>query len=568
MADRHHDGGPDHSAGLPPVGDPPQPAPAAATYTQSRMSELAGDARPTVLVVEDDPAHQVLLEAQLADPRWQVVVVGDLDRARAVLRAREVNIVVLDRFLGGEDAIGLIEQLRSRRRTQLVPVIILSGTTDLESRLSGLDAGALDYVDKSAPAAEVRARVAAHVARSVLARTARARERRERDELIDASVTLARSDSSTAYLRALTNRAAAIAGLDLGVVLTTPGPGRPAQLSMASLTRPDGDDAPMLRAVAAVADPIVAAATGTVGGVVLPPALVPEGTSWAWADTLGGGADDVLLIAGRTPPADPEATARRVADLSALAADGLATRRQREAVLARGDRLLHQALHGQGITSVFHRIVPTDGRPTVGYEALARFSDATNPERRFRAAAALGRGVDLELAAMAVHIQEATALPGDRWLALNASPSALMDDRLGAVLADAVRPIVLELTEHDPVEDYDVLRRRLRRLPGAPRLSVDDAGSGYACMSHVLSLMPAFVKLDRLWIKGIAEDGARQALVGGLRGFAAEIGADLIAEGVEDAADLEAVTALGVPLVQGFHSGPPSAAGALTALTL
>ena len=91
------------------------------------------------------------------------------------------------------------------------------------------------------------------------------------------------------------------------------------------------------------------------------------------------------------------------------------------------------------------------------------------------------------------------------------------------------------------------------------KLSVDDAGSGFASLRHVLALEPNYIKLDRTWVKGVQSDRARQALLAGLHHFASETGCPLIAEGVETEAELETLRKLDVELGQGFYLGRPTA---------
>lgn len=212
---------------------------------------------------------------------------------------------------------------------------------------------------------------------------------------------------------------------------------------------------------------------------------------------------------------------------------------------------------------VFHEVVPVGGGPAVGYEALTRFVDGTDPQEGFRSADRRGWGVDLELHAIGAQLRAARDLPPDRWVAVNVSPRAVADARLADLLERVERPVVLEVTEHHPIDDYDAICRHVAALPGPPRVSIDDAGSGYASLAHVLALRPSFVKLDRSWITGIAGDLALQALVAGVRGFVTAIGAQLIAEGVETDADHAELAELGVDLVQGYLISRPARAEAL-----
>jgi EAL domain-containing protein (putative c-di-GMP-specific phosphodiesterase class I) len=88
-------------------------------------------------------------------------------------------------------------------------------------------------------------------------------------------------------------------------------------------------------------------------------------------------------------------------------------------------------------------------------------------------------------------------------------------------------------------------------------LAVDDAGAGFSSLRHIVELAPAMVKLDRSLVAGIAEDGAREAVVTGMVRFAESAGHVLLAEGVETRAELAALRRLGVQLGQGYLLGRP-----------
>ena len=88
-------------------------------------------------------------------------------------------------------------------------------------------------------------------------------------------------------------------------------------------------------------------------------------------------------------------------------------------------------------------------------------------------------------------------------------------------------------------------------------LAVDDAGAGYASLSHILNLRPDFVKLDRELIVGVDHDEAKMALVEMFGHFAGRVDAWLLAEGVQTVAELASLTRLNVPLAQGYFLGRP-----------
>jgi len=116
---------------------------------------------------------------------------------------------------------------------------------------------------------------------------------------------------------------------------------------------------------------------------------------------------------------------------------------------------------------------------------------------------------------------------------------------------------VIEVTEHEPIDDYEAVRASISALGPDVRVAVDDAGAGIANFGHIVELRPDYVKLDASLIRGIDGDPTRQALVVGLRHFARSLGHDVIAEGVETEAELQTLRSLGVRLAQGYLLGRP-----------
>ena len=82
-------------------------------------------------------------------------------------------------------------------------------------------------------------------------------------------------------------------------------------------------------------------------------------------------------------------------------------------------------------------------------------------------------------------------------------------------------------------------------------LSVDDAGSGYSGLAHLLRLTPDVIKLDRELITGIEGNAAKRALASGLVVFATSISSVMVAEGVETEAEAACAAGLGIALAQG-----------------
>lgn len=197
----------------------------------------------------------------------------------------------------------------------------------------------------------------------------------------------------------------------------------------------------------------------------------------------------------------------------------------------------------------------------VGFEALARFRTEPYqaPHLWFEEAERAGLGEALELLAVREALKGMPALPDGCYLSLNVSPNALLSGEILDLLLDCpARSVVLEITEHARIADYDAFLAALAPLREyGIRIAVDDAGAGYASFQHILELRADIIKLDISLIRNIHADTARRALAAALIKFAEVTGTKVIAEGVETETELAELRRLGVEKVQGFYIGRP-----------
>ena len=222
---------------------------------------------------------------------------------------------------------------------------------------------------------------------------------------------------------------------------------------------------------------------------------------------------------------------------------------------------LRAALSSRSFHPVFQPIVDLGTGEALGYEALTRFDSGQRPDLCFADAWSVGLGPDLELATLEVAVAAGQGLPAGRWLDLNVSPRLLADPgRLAGVLRGAGRPLVLEITEHEVIDDYGALREAIRPLGNDVRVAVDDAGAGVANFGHIIELGPDFVKLDISLVRRVNANMGRQAMVVGMRHFSRTAGCRLIAEGVETEEEAATLRGLGVEFGQGYHFGRPAPA--------
>lgn len=213
------------------------------------------------------------------------------------------------------------------------------------------------------------------------------------------------------------------------------------------------------------------------------------------------------------------------------------------------------------ITAVVQPIVRPSDLVVVGYEALARmpFDPRRPPDWWLDVASEFGLRKQLELACLAAAIQLGSP-PEGRMLFVNASPSTIADPALFDLRADFPERLVVEITEHEAVEDYEFLRNCLAGyLHSGVRLAIDDAGAGYSSLRHVVELSPDYLKLDRELVSGVDEDSNRRALMRAVVAFAREVGTSVIAEGVETRGELDVLRDADVHLVQGYLLARPGA---------
>lgn len=234
--------------------------------------------------------------------------------------------------------------------------------------------------------------------------------------------------------------------------------------------------------------------------------------------------------------------------------------RDQRSLTERGARI-EAAISAGDPAIVFQPIFDLTQRRLAGLEALSRF--ASRPERPpdawFAEAAATGFASRLEIASIRAALCALPLLPASAHLAINCSPSTLLDDEVRRILqrSDIAR-IVLEITEHTEIADPAPLLAvlaPLRRL--GLRVAIDDAGAGYASLRHVLNLQPDLIKLDRSLVHAIDSDATRRALASALIAFAHETRARIVAEGVETEAELRVLERLGAHCAQGFFLGRP-----------
>jgi EAL domain-containing protein (putative c-di-GMP-specific phosphodiesterase class I) len=217
------------------------------------------------------------------------------------------------------------------------------------------------------------------------------------------------------------------------------------------------------------------------------------------------------------------------------------------------------------IDVAFQPIQLADGR-LGGFEALARWTHegaAVSPATFLPLARRVGVVADLDRVVIAKAVDEAATWAGALGLSVNLDGASLADPDFAedvlAMLAGRVRAsrLAVEVLEGSLVEHDDQALATLATLRAAGvRVVVDDFGAGYASLVRLHALKPDVVKIDRSLVA--SQEDAHSPLLGSVADLAHDLGALVVAEGVETEDQLNAALAAGCDAVQGFLLGRPT----------
>jgi EAL domain-containing protein (putative c-di-GMP-specific phosphodiesterase class I)/CheY-like chemotaxis protein len=525
----------------------------------------------TVLVVDDHEDLRVLIGLGLRRAGFETIEASSGEEALRVLERQPASIVIVDMGMPGMSGLEVIRALRQKPETATLPVLLMTGSGTRDTVLEALAAGADDFLTKPVRLDELVARIRAHLRNRTAWADRVDAELRVRADVVgalgamslptepqEAAATLVEelgrgaNCHHVAVLQVVDrDRLTVLATFDQGAGVVR---GGAISLTRDRYLRSRLRDGPWLEIVGSPGSH-GGQAIGTGAGALELAAGAPiyHGTRVVGLLIIG------LAHSAGGPPAQQGKLLAAIIDyaniLSVAAGSAIAHQGREAQTRARlGHVLSRKAFH-----PIFQPIVELDGRRVVGHEALTRFDDGVEPDVRFAEAAAVGLGLEYELAAIVAALDVSGALPGDGFISLNTSPGLVLETaRLGPVLASTDRPIVLELTEHARIDAYVDLRAALGTYGPRVSLAVDDAGAGYASLRHILELRPAYVKLDLSIVAGIEHDPVRQALVSGLVYFGVKTGSMLIAEGIETETEARVLDELGIEFGQGYLFGRPA----------
>jgi EAL domain-containing protein (putative c-di-GMP-specific phosphodiesterase class I)/GGDEF domain-containing protein len=222
------------------------------------------------------------------------------------------------------------------------------------------------------------------------------------------------------------------------------------------------------------------------------------------------------------------------------------------------------------ITPFFQPLVDLHLAEVFGYEVLSRAPEPfANPLELFAAAERYGLLWNLERTCRWAALKRIAHLPEpykSKRFFLNVSPHVFSDPRFrgGFTLAHLQqmgldqRQLVIEITEAHQINDLGSFEELARHyVDQGFSIALDDFGAGHSSLVTLVTLSPHYLKLDRAIIEKIHRDSYKQQLVRSILSFATSVDSKLLAEGVEEAEELEYLIRIGVRYAQGFFLGRP-----------
>lgn len=217
-------------------------------------------------------------------------------------------------------------------------------------------------------------------------------------------------------------------------------------------------------------------------------------------------------------------------------------------------------------TMAFQPIVDTRQSRVFGYEALVR---GTQGEGAFQVLSQVTKDIryQFDQACRVKAIELAAKLGIDSFLSINFLPNAVYEPKscIQTTLAAADKygfpceRIIFEVNESEPIGDPAHLGHIFAEYHNQGfTTAIDDFGAGHAGLNLLADFQPGIIKLDMALIRDIDANKARQSIVRGIINTAYEMDIQIIAEGVETQAELDALRGLGIELFQGFLLARPA----------
>lgn len=234
--------------------------------------------------------------------------------------------------------------------------------------------------------------------------------------------------------------------------------------------------------------------------------------------------------------------------------------------------VLQEIILKEDVRTLYQPILDLRSRETLGYEGLTRGPQGTeveSPYMLFDIATESELVFELDRLCRRNAIVSAAGLKPQYKLFVNLLPTTIQDPEfqgermLSFLKANNLSPsrIVLEITERLAIENYDLFLEAMKTFTDLGfEVAIDDMGAGYSGLEKIVHLNPRYLKFDLMMVRDIDTSFVKREMLKAIHSLAENVGADVIAEGIERVEELETLVELGIPYGQGFLFARPTPA--------
>lgn len=222
------------------------------------------------------------------------------------------------------------------------------------------------------------------------------------------------------------------------------------------------------------------------------------------------------------------------------------------------------------LSSVYQPIMSIRSAAVLGWEALVRGPESSYfqmPNALFPFAEEEGLLYPLEKICRESALTNLGELGPGQKIFVNVHPNTINDpaftggETLRIIQKLGIKPenVVFEITERHQIKDFISFNKTLTYYRDQGFLvAVDDVGCGFSSLQSIAEIRPDYIKIDMALVRGIHKDRVKTALMETFVTFAEKIGCEIIAEGIEEEAELATLASIGVHYGQGYFLGRPA----------
>jgi len=242
---------------------------------------------------------------------------------------------------------------------------------------------------------------------------------------------------------------------------------------------------------------------------------------------------------------------------------------QEQRLWMKSKELLQEIILKEDVRTFFQPIIDLNTRATLGFEGLTRGPQGTeyeSPYMLFDVATESELLFELDRLCRRNALTSAATMKPAHKLFVNLLPTTIRDpefqgERMLSFLQErnlSPSRIVLEITERLAIENYDLFLEAMKTFTDQGfAVAIDDMGAGYSGLEKIVHLNPRYLKFDLMMVRDIDTSFVKREMLKAIHSLASNMGADVIAEGIERVEELETLLELGIPYGQGFLFARP-----------